>query len=61
MTIPGLSYLTKLVLLPFQFVLMPVIIGFYLPNRVKKPRQIKVQLDDQFKNKERFKSLLEKS
>ena len=60
-TIPGLSYLAKLVLLPIQILPMFIGIGFYIPNIFKKPRQIKVQLDDQFKNKEQFKSLLEKS
>ena len=56
---PGLSYLTKLVLLPIQAVTLPLFIGLFIPNFFKKP-QIKVILNDQFKNKERFKSLLEK-
>jgi len=56
-TTPGVPYLIKIVIFMLNLImLLGTIIPFFF-----KHRQIKVKLDDKFKNKEQFKSLLEKS
>jgi len=57
LSIPGVSTLTKIITLIIQVGFMWTIILFFLPNFYKKP-QIKIRLDDKYKNKEKFKSLL---
>ena len=55
-TTPGVRYFIKLVTFMSSILLVGLIIPYFF-----KHRQIKIKLDDQFKNKEQFKSLLEKS
>jgi len=57
LSIPGVSTLTKIITLIIQAFFSWTIIGLFLPNFYKKP-QIKLKLDNQYENKEQFKSLL---